>query len=136
MNIGPTMDIQKAYDHFKHIYETHYPTKYTRDDGTWYWGSCNGDHGVSGYEFDIDADDDGLCYDYKFAAGVLGLPVVIPEKSPKRKSQPMTPYQELGLKWLREGMTLTELLTNRIPTIAPKTNTVTFTFAELQDKDK
>jgi len=95
------MNIEKAEAYFKDIYEKHYPEKYIRPDGTFYWSQCRGDHGVSGWEFDIDMDEDDLCYEYKIAADILGLPIVPLEKSPPQKPKPESEKTFMDKAWDR-----------------------------------
>ena len=93
------LNVAKAEKYLQEIYRTHYPEKYTRPDGSWYWGQCRGDHGVSGYEFEIDMDENGLCYEYKIVAGILELPIVMPGKCPPRKPVPESEKTVMEKAW-------------------------------------
>ena len=93
------LNVANAEKYLQEIYNTHYPEKYTRPDGSWYWSQCRGDHGVSGWEYDIYMDEDDLCYEYKLAADILGLPIVVPEKSPPRKPVPESEKTVVDKAW-------------------------------------
>jgi hypothetical protein len=123
------MNIEKAQAYFQNIYNTHYPEKSTRKDGTWYYYQCHADHGVSGYEFDVDMDEDGLCFEYKIAADILGLPIVPLEKSPPSKPVPESEKTVLEKAWERQVAESLRafVLINSLSTVkAPSGKTVTF----------
>ena len=113
-----TMDIEKAERFFLCEYKDHQRIKGEHKDGSWYYNSCYGDHGVSGYEFDVDVDDDGICYSHKIAAEILGLPVQVLEKSPPRTQVessffPQAAYGKMIL-WALQPSPITRKLSEKL----------------------
>jgi hypothetical protein len=88
------MNIEKAQKYFQSVYNNHAPIKETRSDGSWYYITCRGDHGVSGYEWEVDYNDEGYCYDYVHAAEVLELPLAPMELSPPRDLSNPSPFEK------------------------------------------